>query len=52
MMWDGLEICGGGLIVDAGKRKVMVLNGEEGLEFEVYVAGIRLEHVAEFKYLG
>ena len=30
----------------------MVLNGEEGLEREVYVDGIRLERVSEFKYLG
>ena len=34
-----------------GKSKVMVLNGEEGLECEVYVDGIRLEHVSEFKYM-
>ena len=30
----------------------MVLNGEEGLECEVHVDRIRLEHVSEFKYLG
>ena len=30
----------------------MVLNGGKGLECEVYVDGIRLEHVFEFKYLG
>ena len=29
----------------------MVLNEEEGLECEVHVHGIRLEHVSEFKYL-
>ena len=29
-----------------------VLNGEEGLEYEVYEDRIRLEHVSEFKYLG
>ena len=29
----------------------MELNGEEGLESEVHVDGIRLEHVSEFKYL-
>ena len=29
-----------------------VLNGEEGLECEVCVDGIRLDHVSEFKYLG
>ena len=33
--------------VNAGTSKVMVLNGEEGLEYEV-----RLEHVSEFKYFG
>ena len=38
--------------VNAGKIKVMVLSGEEGLECEVRVDGIRLEHVSEFKYLG
>ena len=41
-----------GLKVNAGKSKVMVLNGEEGLECEVHVDGIHLEHVSEFKYLG
>ena len=41
-----------GLKVNAGKIKVMILNGEEGLECEVHVDGIRLEHVSEFKYLG
>ena len=30
----------------------MVLNGEDGLECEVHVDGIHLEHVSEFKYLG
>ena len=38
--------------VNAGKSKVMILNGKEGLECEVHVDGIRLEHVSEFKYLG
>ena len=37
--------------VDAGKNKVMVLNGEEGLECQVHVDVIRLEHVSQFKYL-
>ena len=37
--------------VNAGKSKVMVLNGEEGLECEVYIDGICLEHISEFKYL-
>ena len=41
-----------GLKVNAGKSKVMALNGEEGLECEVHVDGVRLEHVSEFKYLG
>ena len=52
--WDGLhEVCRRReLKVNAGKRKVMILNGEEGLGCEVYVDGIRLEHVSEFKYLG
>ena len=40
-----------GLKVIAGKSKVMVLNREEGLEREIHVDGIRLEHVSEFKYL-
>ena len=30
----------------------MVLNGEDRLECEVHVDGIRLEHVSELKYLG
>ena len=41
-----------GLRVNAGKSKVMVLNGEEGLDCEVHVDGIQLEYVSEFKYLG
>ena len=28
-----------------------MLNGEEGLECEVHVDGVCLEHVSEFKYL-
>ena len=40
-----------GLKVNAGKRKMMVLGGEEGLECEVCVDGIRLEYVSEVKYL-
>ena len=35
-----------GLKVNADKNKVMVLNGEEGLECENNVDGIRLEHVS------
>ena len=46
-----VEVCERkGLKVNTSKRKVMVLNGKEGLECEVYVDGIRLEHVSEFKY--
>ena len=41
-----------GLKVNVGKRKVMVLGREKGLEDEVCVDGICLEHVLEFKYLG
>ena len=36
--------------VNAAKTKVMVLNGEDGLECEVHVDRTRLEHVSEFKY--
>ena len=32
--------------------KVIVLNGDEGLDCEVHVDGICLEHVSEFIYLG
>ena len=38
--------------VNAYKSKVMVLNGEKGLECEVSADGVRLEHVSEFKYMG
>ena len=38
-----------GLNVNSGKSKVMVLNGEEGLECKVHEYGIRLEHVSELK---
>ena len=41
-----------GLKVNAGKRKVMVKNGEDRLEREVHVDRVRLKHVSEFKYLG
>ena len=35
-----------------GKSDVMVLGRKEGLEFEVYIDGIHLEHVSEiFKYV-
>ena len=41
-----------GLKIDAAKSKVIVLGGEKGLECEVCVDRIRLEHVSEFKYFG
>ena len=41
-----------GLKVNAGKSKVILLGGVEGLDCEVCVNGIRLEYVSEFKYLG
>ena len=40
------------LKVNADKSKVMVLGGEEGLEYEVCEDAIRLEHVSGIKYLG
>ena len=40
------------LKVNADKSKVMVLDGKEGLECEVYVVGVWLEQVLEFKFLG
>ena len=46
------EVCRRGVKVNAGKTKVMVLNGEERLKVEVCVGGMRLEHVSKFKYLG
>ena len=47
-----VEVCRRrGLKVNSDKSKVMVLNEEEGLECEVYVDGISLEHVSEFVYL-
>ena len=53
MVGQFAELCrGGGPKVNAGRRKVMVLIGEEELECEVHVDGIHLEHISEFKYLG
>ena len=46
------EVCKRGLKFNAGKSKVMVRNREEGLECEVRVDGVRLDHASEFKYLG
>ena len=46
------EVCRrSGLKVNAGRSKVMVLGVEEGLESEVCVGGIHLEHLTEFKFL-
>ena len=42
-------VCKRGMKVNAAKNKVMVLGGEEGLECEVSIDGILLEHVSEFK---
>ena len=39
------------LKVNAGKINVMVMNGEEVLECDVHLEGLRLEHVSKFKYL-
>ena len=48
-----VEVCRKrGLKVNAGKSKGIMLGGEEGLDCEVCVDGIRLDHVSEFKYLG
>ena len=53
MVGQFAEVCRRrGVKVNAGKIKVMVLNGEEGLECEVHVDQIWLEQVSEFKYLG
>ena len=41
-----------GLKLNACKSKVMILNGDEGIECEVHVHVIRLERVSEFRYLG
>ena len=45
-------MCRRGLKINAGKNKVMVLNGKEGLEWEVHVGVIHLVHVLEIKYFG
>ena len=47
-----VEVCRRVLKVNAVKSKVMVLNGEEGLECGVYVDETHFEHVSEFKCLG
>ena len=40
-----------GLKVKEGKSKVMASGGEEGLECEVFMDGMRLEHMSGFKYV-
>ena len=40
------------LNVNAGKSWVMVLGEEDGLECEVLMNGMQLEHMLELKYLG
>ena len=40
------------LKVNAVKKTMMVLGGEEGLEREVCIDRILLEHVSQFKYSG
>ena len=47
-----VEVCRGkSMKVNASKSKMMVLGGEKGLECEVCVDGIHIEHVSKFKYL-
>ena len=41
-----------GLKDNAGKSKVIVMNGEKGLEYEVHEDGVCLEHISKLKYLG
>ena len=37
--------------INAGKRNVMILNGEEGLGCEVSLDGMQLKHVSELEHL-
>ena len=47
-----VEVCRRrGVKVNASKSKMVMLCGEEGLECEICVEEMRLEHVLEFKYL-
>ena len=47
------EVCRrSGLKYKGGRSKMMLLNGEERLECEIYVDGVLLVHTSEFKYLG
>ena len=46
-----VEVCRRrGLKINVGKSKVMVFSREEGLECEVCMDWMCLEHVSEFKY--
>ena len=45
MCGNFIKACKRSLKVNEGKSKVMVLNGGEGLECEVHVDGIQLEHL-------
>ena len=48
-----VEVCRRRVLkINADNDKVMVQIGEEGLECEILVDGMRLEHVSKFKYLG
>ena len=48
-----VEVCRrSGLKGNTCKSNVIILGGEEGVECEVCVDGLRLEHVSEFKYFG
>ena len=48
-----VEVCRRrGLKVNASESKVRLLCGEERLECEVCVDGMRLEYVSKFKYWG
>ena len=40
------------LLINTGKSKVKVLGGEEGVECEVCMNRMRLDHVSQFKYIG
>ena len=51
MMGHFVEVCRS-LKINANKTKATVTGGEEGLECEVYVDGINLQHITEFKCLG
>ena len=46
-----VKVCRRGLKINADKRKVIMLHGEEGMECEINVNGPKLKEVSEFKYL-